>query len=254
MLIQQYQQIQLQICIISDLKSQHELELKKNDELQSAIELKAHAVQTLQDTIKSNAQKIDTLQTTVELHLQTIARQAEAQRKLEHQIEQILRRLYGRKSERFIDPGQLTLFDADDLKALCQEAVEDEQEAKKPRHKRRGHGRRPLPDHLPREVIRHEVAEPERNCPCCGEVRIEIGHDKSEQLEYTPASFKVLEHHRVKYACRKCQEQVCQAPAPPKPIEKGLPGPGLLSHVVLAKYGDHQPLYRLEDIAARICD
>jgi transposase len=251
MLIQQYQQIQLQIGIISDLKSQHELQLKRNDELQSAIELKAHAVQTLQDTIKSNAQKIDTLQTTVELHVQTIARQAENQRKLEHQIEQLLRRLYGRKSERFIDPGQLTLFDADDLKALCQEAVEDEQDAKKPRHKRRGHGRRPLPDHLPREVIRHEVAEPERNCPCCGEVRIEIGHDKSEQLEYTPASFKVLEHHRVKYACRKCQEQVCQAPAPPKPIEKGLPGPGLLSHVVLSKYGDHMPLYRLEDIAAR---
>ena len=129
--------------------------------------------------------------------------------------------------------------------------AEDEQEAKKPRHKRRGHGRRHLPDHLPREVIRHEVAESERNCPCCGEVRIEIGHDKSEQLEYTPASFKVLEHRRVKYACRKCQEQVCQAQAPSKPIEKGLPGPGLLAHVTLAKYGDHQPLYRLEDIAAR---
>jgi hypothetical protein len=58
MLIQQYQQIQLQIGIISDLKSQHELQLKRNDELQSAIELKAHAVQTLQDTIKSRLSQI----------------------------------------------------------------------------------------------------------------------------------------------------------------------------------------------------
>ena len=208
MLIQQYQQIQL-------LQTENELKSREIDTLNATIESNAQAVQTLQDTIKSNAQKIDTLQTTVELHVQTIARQTENQRKLEHQIEQLLRRLYGRKSERFIDPGQLTLFDADDLKALCQEAVEDEQEAKKPRHKRRGHGRRPLPDHLPREVIRHEVAEPERNCPCCGEVRIEIGHDKSEQLEYTPASFKVLKYHRVKFACRMCQAQ-----ASPKPIEK----------------------------------
>jgi transposase len=61
----------------------------------------------------------------------------------------------------------------------------------------------------------------------------------------------VLVHERVKYACRTCQEQVAVAAKPPQPVAKGLPGPGLLAHTVLAKYGDHAPLYRQEDVHAR---
>jgi transposase len=82
-------------------------------------------------------------------------------------------------------------------------------------------------------------------------VRQEIGRETSEQLEYVPASYKVLVHVRVKYACRHCQEHVAIAAKPPQPIEKGLPGPGLIAHTVLAKYGDHMPLYRQEDDSAR---
>jgi len=117
--------------------------------------------------------------------------------------------------------------------------------------KRRGHGRGPLPEHLPREVVRHELPEQDRVCPCCGEARAEIGHESSEQLEYIPAVVKVLVHQRVKYACRKCQEHVAIAAGPAKPIEKGLPGPGLLAWSVVGKYGDHLPLYRQEEILAR---
>jgi len=73
----------------------------------------------------------------------------------------------------------------------------------------------------------------------------------SEQLEFIPALFKVLVHERVKYACRSCQEHVAIADVPVKPIAKGLPGPGLMAHTVLSKYGDHLPLYRQEDIVAR---
>ena len=69
-------------------------------------------------------------------------------------------------------------------------------------------------------------------------------------MEFVPASFKVIEHVRLKYACRRCQEHVAIAAKPPQPIEKGLPGPGLLAHTVLSKYGDHAPLYRQEDVAA----
>ncbi len=99
--------------------------------------------------------------------------------------------------------------------------------------------------------VLHELPQAERACPCCGEVRGEIGRETSEQLEYIPGTLKVIEHVRVKYACRACQEQVAIAAKPPQPIDKGLPGPGLLAHTVLSKYGDHLPLYRQEDILAR---
>jgi transposase len=109
-----------------------------------------------------------------------------------------------------------------------------------------------LPEHLPREIIRHELTEAERACPCCGEVRQEIGVESSEQLELIPAQLKVLQHDRVKYACRACEEHVALADKPPQPIEKGLPGPGLCAHTVLSKFGDHQPMYRQEDIHSRL--
>jgi transposase len=61
----------------------------------------------------------------------------------------------------------------------------------------------------------------------------------------------VLRHVRFRYACRACQEHVAIADKPPQPIDKGLPGPGLLAQTITSKYSDHLPLYRLEDIFAR---
>ena len=210
-------------------------------------------LQAMEDRIATRERDLQTLAVKSELQAKTIAEQARRQEQLEHRIAQLLKQLYGRKSERFVDPDQLLLFDEDDLKALEQEQRDRLRAAKTPdaKPKRPGHGRRELPDHLPREVVRHEIPPEQRACPGCGQERVEIGCESSEQLEYVPASFKVLVHERVKYACRGCQEHVAIAAPAPKPIEKGLPGPGLLAHTTLAKYGDHLPLYRLEDIAAR---
>ena len=58
----------------------------------------------------------------------------------------------------------------------------------------------------------------------------------------------VLRHVRPKYACKACQGHVVIAGRLPGPIEKGLPGPGLLAHVAVSKYADHLPLYRQEGI------
>ncbi len=69
-----------------------------------------------------------------------------------------------------------------------------------------------LPDHLQREIIKHELSDAERACPCCGELRHEIGEEVSEQLELIPARLKVLEHRRTKYACRACEENVVITP------------------------------------------
>ena len=188
----------------------------------------------------------------VKTYEQTVQSQHRKLDQQEQTIAQLLRRLYGVKQER-VDPGQLMLFSAEDLAALVEESGEAQKEpsskTRRPRH--RGHGRRPLPDHLPREQVIHQLSEGERRCPGCGQTRTEFGRECSEQLEYVPASFKVIEHVRIKYACKQCEEHVTIAAKPPQPIDKGLAGPGLLAHLIVSKYGDHTPLYRQEDIFMR---
>ena len=108
--------------------------------------------------------------------------------------------------------------------------------------------RKPLPDHLPRETVEH--APPERHCTECGSTFVKLGEDVSEMLEYVPAHFKVIRHVRPKLACSRC-ERIVQAAAPSRPIERALPGPALLAHVLVGRFCDHLPLYRQSAIYAR---
>jgi transposase len=107
--------------------------------------------------------------------------------------------------------------------------------------------RKPLPEHLPRE---DQVHAPACNCPSCGGALDVLGADISEVLEYIPSRFKVIRHVRPKLRCGHC-ELIVQQPAPSRPIARGLAGPGLLAHVIVAKYADHLPLYRQSAIFAR---
>ena len=90
----------------------------------------------------------------------------------------------------------------------------------------------------------------EQGCPECGGALRRLGEDVSEMLEYIPASFIVIRHVRPKLSCARCS-CVVQAPAPARPVDRGLAGPGLLAHVLTAKYADHLPLYRQSQIYAR---
>ncbi len=108
--------------------------------------------------------------------------------------------------------------------------------------------RRALPDHLPRQTRTHGPKE--TVCPQCRGALRKLGEDVSEMLEYVPASFVVVRHVRTKLSCTRC-DCIVQAEAPSRPIERGLPGPGLLAHVLVSKYCDHQPLYRQSEIYAR---
>jgi transposase len=108
--------------------------------------------------------------------------------------------------------------------------------------------RRPLPAELPRET---ESLEPkEKACPDCGGSLNRLGEDVSEMLEYVPARFKVIRTVRGKLNCTQC-DRILQEPAPHRPIARGLAGPGLLAHVLVAKYADHLPLYRQSEIYER---
>jgi transposase len=172
---------------------------------------------------------------------------------LRHQLDVLCQRLFGKKSDR-VDPRQLQLA----LEQLANEPgpvtapVEmDSGETPVRSHtRRRPTGRRPLPPHVPRRRVEIDVAEADKQC-ACGHTRTRIGEDVAEKLEYEPASFVVIETVRLKYACPHCHEGVVEAPAPPQAIEKSLAGEGLLAHVVVSKYVDHLPLYRLEGIFAR---
>jgi transposase len=100
---------------------------------------------------------------------------------------------------------------------------------------------RTFPAHLPREIVTHEPA----SCTCaeCGAAMRKLGEDISEMLDFVPGYMRVLRHIRPKLSCPKCS-QVVQAPAPSRPIERGIPTASLLAHVVVSKYADHTPLYR----------
>lgn len=198
--------------------------------------LRAERLQWLEDR-KSNARTIEQLQ---------------------HQLQQLLRRLFGRSAEK-IDPRQMVLFETllNGLAPRTDAPIEESSPASS-NENRNGHGRRRLPSDLPRQKIVHDLPEDQKPCPCCGTMRHVIGQEVSEQLDYVPAKLTVLEHVRLTYACRHCEKQVAEggsqvvtADKPASPIEKGLAAPGLLSYVIVSKYSDHLPLYRLETILER---
>jgi transposase len=189
--------------------------------------------------------------------LDVLRRTRHENEQLQHRLDLLLRRLYGPRTERF-DPNQpLLIPDAFDTPTAPTSpearpvADPDPDATPGTKKKRRGHGRKALPKDLPRVPVLYELTEAERRCPECGEPRVQIGAECSEQLDYKPASLFVVEHRRRTYACPHCQGHVTTAEKPAQPIPKGLPGPGLLAHVITEKYADHIPLYRQERRLAR---
>jgi transposase len=172
---------------------------------------------------------------------------------LTHEIARYKRLQFAAKSEK-LHADQRSLLDetldADlaaleaELQALSPAPAEQTDTAATPKAKPR---RTALPAHLPRVEIQHE---PEDTACGCGCQMKRIGEDVSEKLDYTPGTFTVERHVRGKWACAACQKLV-QAPVPAQIIDKGIPTSNLLANVLVAKYGDHLPLYRLEEIYAR---
>jgi transposase len=173
--------------------------------------------------------------------------------KLKMQLAALRRARFGRSSEKLEGEieqlelliGELEINQAEaESRAAADPARRDPAKARP----RQPAVRRPLPAHLPRETVTHA---PPCTCPGCGgTVFSRIGQDEREVLEYVPSSFKVIRHVRPKLSCRGC-ETIVQPPMPSLPIERGLPGPGLVAHVLMSKYCDHTPLHRQTGIYAR---
>ncbi len=179
-------------------------------------------------------------------------------RDLQDQVAYLQRMLFGRRSEKsHDDPRQGLLFgrlepqDEQEAEAATEESDDDEARPRR-RRRRRHRGRQPLPAHLPRHV--HEIHPPQEElvCPCCGESKTSFAQEVTEELEVEPAKFFVNRYVRFKYACRSCAEHVSIGELPPRPIDKGIPGPGFLAHLITSKYADHLPLYRQQQIYRRV--
>ena len=251
---------------------------------------------------------IDTLKRMIVELATTLRQERRDKEAMAHRMHLLLQRLYGPRTER-VHPDQGWLFPQDLLAAGADvdpgvdapaPPAAAPASSPSPRRRCRPHGRGRLSDELPRRPLEHELTEAERLC-CCGRLRLDIGTDVSEQVDWQPASVFVWQHRVHKYLCPDCckkplpsivtmplpspQEQpsndtaaastttpvtaaepqappaspappprgpaVISAPKPPQPIAKGLPGAGLLAYVIVSKYFDHLPLYRLEHILSR---
>jgi transposase len=260
---------------------------------------------------------LDTLKRMIRELLELLKVEKHRSEGLQHRLDQLLRRLYGPKGEKF-RADQPSLFELLNEVVAAEAAEPAPPQSTAPpstepaatRPKKKGHGRRSLPKDLRRERIEYDVPEAEKTCPCCQTPRIKIGEETSEQLDYLPAKLFVWEHVRLKYACPNCAKAAAKpiptmpasvetpsptiaepalpteptsvevpsptaaeppsapvtvastpvaigstvvivARKPAQPIDKGLPGPGLLAFVITSKYYDHLPLNRQEAIIAR---
>ena len=163
-------------------------------------------------------------------------------------VEKFRHMIFGKKSEKLVLKLEQLEFELEEDETTQAEAEAlDERVSPRKEAKPRSE-RKPLPEHLKREQVMHK---PDSDCcPDCGGGLRHFGDDVSEQLEYVPESFKVIRHVRPKFACTGC-DRVVEAPAPARPIERGLAAPSLLAHVIVSKYADHLPLFRQSEIYAR---
>ena len=243
------------------------------DELKRLLVAREQVIAEHQNIITQHQQTITQRDSTIAQHQQTIAtltqqRDAFHMEKLRLQVRlaKALKQAYGPRADRLSDPGQLLLDFGDQLDALVIDAAdlpaEPDEDVSTPRRRSRRlrtRGRRDLSqlDHLP--LIEHVYELPDElcQCPSCQQQREKIGEAVSYTIEYLPGSFIRIKHIQHKYACRHCEQNghnpkiELAEKTKGSPIDKGLPGPGLLAYVTTAKFSDYLPLHRLQHIFGR---
>ncbi len=171
------------------------------------------------------------------------------------ELAQLKRWIYGQRRERIVESaGQQHLFELSPASDTNQTSLVDEEEApgNSTNTRRRRRQKRKLDlDHLPHHRHELDVSDEEKVCSCCGEPKVQMGEDITPVLEYEPSKLELHQYVRPKFVCRGCKDGVSSPPPPKRPIDRGLAGPGLISHVIVSKFSDHQTLYRLEDIYVR---
>lgn len=190
---------------------------------------------------------------TATLEMQTTALHARNQF-LEEQFRLAQLKRFAPSSEKYGAQGCLFNEAEQDIATLAPEADEDTDKGPKNPGKKRG--RKPLPAHLRRERVEHDLPEAEKVCRCCQGALHRMGEEISEQLDIIPATVQVLQHVRFKYACRQCDRhgessQIITSPMPPQPMPGSIASPATVATVLTAKYADGMPMYRLHEALLR---
>lgn len=175
---------------------------------------------------------------------------------LQEQFKLVKQKLFASKNEDY--PGQGELFnEAEDIAQQSEAAIAEQDEYTQYTAKRKKRNRKVFDDTLEREVVIHDIAEADKVCDCCqGQMHV-MGKDVTEKLEFVPATTKVIEHHRLKYACRACEKNdtktpIKQAPPVPSILPKSYATPSLIAQIIVSKYQYGLPLYRLETMLGQL--
>ena len=168
---------------------------------------------------------------------------------LELQLRKALQQRFGRKADK-VPSNQLSIFDEAEVTVPLDVLEIENEEITVPEHKRKKPGRKGLPKDLARTVVEHDLNPEDKTCKCGAEL-CHISDVDSEQLEYIPAKVTVIVNRRKKYACKQCEETIKLAPLPKTAIPKSIATPSLLASMLVAKFCDHLPLYRQEQIWIR---
>jgi len=190
------------------------------------------------------------MKTAIELQQEVANLKAEIKQKntlisgLEAQLFELKRYRFGSSSEK--DPKQMPLFNE------AEHIIDSKPKVKTKGKKKKAGVRKPLSKNLPREEKIYDLDKEQKTCPKDGAQLKHIGEVTNEQLEFIPASVKVIKHICYKYACPKCNKYVETATKPKDPIPKSIASPELLSYVSVSKYADGLPLYRLSQMFNRL--
>lgn len=214
-------------------------------------------VRELEQTLAERDEKIAELLREIEALENELRGAARDRAKLEARLKELLAKR--RALADLVAPGQLALFAEPAPLATppcANEAPDGETGADRirPRHQKKHAPREIAYAALAREHVQHELPVEERISPLTGEALVVIGEKTSEELEYRPSRLVVLVHHRPIFGPSESNERKAEpivTPMPPRPIENGLAGPGLLARILTAKYCEHLPLYRQQTIFAR---
>ena len=202
-------------------------------------------IATLKALLLARSSEVEQLRNTVSMLEQSLNVRTLEIEQLKLQIAKLKRMQFGRKSEKLDRKIEQLETRLEDL--IVEEGASEQAVPVLPAERSKS-VRQALPDHLERE---ERILDPkEQECDACGGELKVLGEDVSEQLEIIDAAFKVIRTVRRKKVCACC-DRIVQAAAPSRPIERGIAGPGLLAQILVAKFADHQPLYRQSAIYAR---
>lgn len=203
----------------------------------------------LEEIISNQSSRIQRLESELSIYQKRCEQYMQAYDSLQHQLKELSRHRFGKRSERFVDDPenpQLSLLQNNASLFATTEAASEtmETEIQVPAHSRK---KKPKSNkELPRRIVIIPLAEEKKHCPC-GAGKEVIRYEPKESIHYQPCILEILEQRREVAVCpRGCDDSIVTAPVPLHILPKVKATEEFLSFLVVSKLEDRQPLYHLQ--------